>query len=298
MPDDNSTETVKAAKSPSDYSSATAQHGTGPIRSTVGKPLPLFPLDIPVLNELQGKRIILASASPRRKQLLSQIGLTDLEIIPSTEPENLSKSTLGAFEYVSQTSSKKCLAVYIAALESSSTNNQNADGTSIPEPALVIAADTVIVAADERILEKPRSEADHVAMLKLLRDQKVHKVYTAVTVLAPREDARHPGYNAETIVEETSVVFDADLGDDMILAYVRTREGADKAGGYGIQGMGSLLIERIEGAWDNVVGLPLRATLRSIERVVFMQDGEDDEEGHESEDDGNGGWLGQFITGK
>jgi len=112
-------------------------------------------------------------------------------------------------------------------------------------------------------------------MLKRLRDQKSHKVFTAVTVLSPRDDARAPGYNAETICEETKVVFDADLTDEMILAYVKTREGADKAGGYGIQGMGGLLVEKIEGSYDNVVGLPLRATLKSIQRCVLSQDGDD-----------------------
>ena len=70
----------------------------------------------------------------------------------------------------------------------------------------------------------------------------------------------------------------ATVSDDMILAYVRTREGADKAGGYGIQGMGTLLVEKIDGTWDNVVGLPLRATLRLIEKVlrVAKEDAMDD----------------------
>jgi septum formation protein len=56
--------------------------------------------------------------------------------------------------------------------------------------------------------------------------------------------------------------------DDLIMSYVKTREGADKAGGYGIQGMGSILIEKIDGTFDNVVGLPLRATLQVIESVI------------------------------
>ena len=146
----------------------------------------------------------------------------------------------------------------------------------------MISADTVIVTNSGRILEKPRNEKDHVSMLKMLRDQKVHKCYTAVAVLAPREDARHPGYNTETTVEETRVVFGQDVSDELIEAYVKTREGVDKAGGYGLQGMGSLLVERIEGSWDNVVGLPLRATLALVEKAVLNQeDVEDAEDGEE-----------------
>lgn len=67
------------------------------------------------------------------------------------------------------------------------------------------------------------------------------------------------------------------MTDDLILAYVRTRDGADKAGGYGIQTAGSILIERIEGTYDNVVGLPLRATLKLIEKVMGPEDDEDED---------------------
>jgi septum formation protein len=66
--------------------------------------------------------------------------------------------------------------------------------------------------------------------------------------------------------------------DDLIVSYVRTREGADKAGGYAIQGVGSILIERIEGSFDNVVGLPLRATLQLIEAVMMAEEEEVDDE--------------------
>jgi len=261
---------------PPPYEAAAAQHGELPTRNgpppTGAKPLPRgpFPLDIPVLNQLKGKRVILASASPRRKQLLATIGLTNLEILPSTKPENLSKEELGPFEYVLQTATQKCLDAYSVALENSLA--------SIPDPHLVISADTVIVTNAGRILEKPRSEKDHIGMLKMLRDQKVHKCYTAVVVLAPREDARDPGYNLETTVEETKVIFAAEVSDELIEAYVKTREGADKAGGYGIQGMGSLLVEKIEGCFDNVVGLPVRATLALIEKAVFDQGAEEEEE--------------------
>ncbi|TVY45966.1 Maf-like protein, partial [Lachnellula subtilissima] len=265
-------------EAPPSYDAAATEHGALPVRDGPAagkKPIPRgpFPLDIPVLNQLRGKRIILASQSPSRKQILSKI-FTNMEIIPSTLPEDLSKEDLGPFEYVLQTCVQKCISVY----EHTLANSMN----SIPDPSLVIAADTVAVTASGRILEKPRSEKEHIAMLKMLRDQVTHKSYTAVAVVAPREDARYPGYNIETTVEETKVVFDAAVSDELIEAYVRTREAVDKAGGYGLQGMGSLLIERIEGSWDNVVGLPLRATLALVEKAVLNQEdiegGDDDEE--------------------
>lgn len=183
-------------------------------------PLPL--LDLPLLSSIQGRRIILASASPRRRQLLAQIGLSNLSVIPSTVPEAFSK-TLSPFEYVLQTATQKAMTVYSSQIDSP-------DG----EPALVIAADTVVVSPRGQILEKPRSEADHIAMLKGLRDSISHKVYTAVVVMAPLSSARDPGYALESTVEETTVMFGRDISDELILSYVRTREGADKAGGYGV----------------------------------------------------------------
>lgn len=138
------------------------------------------------------------------------------------------------------------------------------------EPALVIAADTVVATNLGQILEKPRSEREHVETLKMLRDDNGgwHKVYTAVVCMAPLESAVDPGYAMETHVEETSVKFDQSVTDELVVSYVRTREGADKAGGYGIQGVGSILVEKIDGTFDNVVGLPLRATLQLIEKVI------------------------------
>lgn len=121
-----------------------------------------------------------------------------------------------------------------------------------------------------QILEKPRSEKEHIATLRMLRDQNGgwHKVYTAVVCMAPLESLADPGYAMETHVEETAVKFDQNVTDELIISYVRTREGADKAGGYGIQGVGSVLVEKIDGTFDNVVGLPLRATLQVIEKVM------------------------------
>lgn len=93
--------------------------------------------------------------------------------------------------------------------------------------------------------------------------------------MAPLKSARDPGYAMENAVEETTVRFGADLSDEMLWAYVRTREGADKAGGYGIQGIGAILVDRVEGSFDNVVGLPLRTTIGLIEKVLAQSDQDD-----------------------
>ncbi len=82
------------------------------------------------------------------------------------------------------------------------------NNTSSGEPALVLAADTIVVSHSGDILEKPRSEKEHLAMLKALRDEGDHRVFTAVAVMAPLESARDPGYALETVVEETVVKFD------------------------------------------------------------------------------------------
>lgn len=156
--------------------------------------------------------------------------------------------------------------------------------TELGEPAVVLAADTIVVSLSGQVLEKPRSEADHIAMLKMLRNSGYHRVYTAVVAMAPLASARHPGYATESTVEETTVRFGRDISDEMLLAYVRTREGVDKAGGYAIQGVGAILVERIEGSWDNVVGLPLRATLGLIEKVLVQSKEELDDESAGAED--------------
>lgn len=274
---------------PPAYIAGAAAQGIRLRQSAPARPGPT-PFQLPIITHLKSRRVILASSSPRRKALLAQVGLTDLEIMASRKPEDLSKTDLQPFEYVSATAQQKCLDVYQAALEAQEQAvAAKKGGEAAPEdPGLVIAADTVIVTRDGRILEKPRSEQDHVAMLTHLRDTRMHRVLTSVCVLAPKEDASHPGYELETHTEETKVYFaqeSSGLPDDVIRSYVRTREGADKAGGYAVQGLGGLvLVERIEGSFDNVIGLPVRKCLQLAEKVIFRQ-GEVDEEGESSEDE-------------
>jgi septum formation protein len=126
-----------------------------------------------------------------------QIGLVNLDIVPSNFTENLSKS-LSPFEYVLQTATEKALEVY----------RREIDNKEKGEPTLIIAADTIVISHRGRILEKPRSEVDHISMLKMLRDEGTHKVCTAVAVMTPLESAKDPGYALETHVEETAVKFD------------------------------------------------------------------------------------------
>ncbi|KAL4976948.1 Maf-like protein-domain-containing protein [Aspergillus desertorum] len=232
------------------------------------------PLSLPFLQTLRTKRVILASQSPRRRQIIAYLGLPHIEVVPSNFAEDLSHD-LQPIEYVLATATQKAQDVYAREI----INEEKG------EPALILAADTIVVEPQSgAILEKPRSEAHHIAMLKNLRDARNHKVFTAIVAMAPLNSARDPGYAIETAIEETEVRFDAGVTDDLILAYVRTREGVDKAGGYGMQGLGSILVEGIQGSADNVIGLPLKTTLKIIEKVLVKAD-DDERLGSDVEDE-------------
>ena len=277
---------------PPDYITAARSHGI-PLRQSAPIKRGPLPLELPILTYLKSKRVILASASPRRKALLSQLGLAShLEILPSTLPEDLDKNTHTPEEYVSATAQQKALNVYQLAIEQQEAATNDAKGANdkiIPEDVgLVISADTIIATRAGKILEKPRNEADHIRMLTHLRDTRVHRVLTSICVLAPKADASHPGYEIASHTEETRVYFAQEgdgLPDEVIASYVRTREGADKAGGYALQGVGGcVLIDKIEGSVDNVIGLPVRKCLQLCERVCFLQ-GEEVGGGSESEEE-------------
>ncbi|KAI0003118.1 Maf-like protein-domain-containing protein [Xylariaceae sp. FL0662B] len=281
---------------PPDYATAAQEHGL-PIRQPVPAltpprkpPTPVASLDLPILTYMRTHRVILASASPRRRALLAQLGLPNIEVWPSTKPEDLSKTDLGPWEYVSATAQQKALDVYaeaVSAVAAAQSSNPKSGGSEKGDPDLVIAADTVIITREGAIVEKPASEAAHRRMLRHLRDTRVHRVLTAVCAVAPKADASHPGYAIATHVEETKVYFAREsdgLPDDVLDAYVRTREGVDKAGGYAVQGLaGLVLVDRVDGGVDNVVGLPVRKCLQLCEKVVFRQGYES--EGEEDEDD-------------
>lgn len=173
--------------------------------------------------------IILASQSPRRRELLGQIGLKGFKVVASDVDEYVEDNPAPA-QLVETLSLRKARAV-----------RERSD-----EDDLIIAADTVVV-LDGGILGKPADERDAFAMLSALSGNR-HRVYTGVTVLQ--------GDRAQTGHEETLVQF-RELEPDEISAYIATGEPMDKAGAYGIQGLGSLLVSRLEGDYFNVMGLPL-----------------------------------------
>ena len=173
--------------------------------------------------------VILASQSPRRRELLGQMGFTDFIIRPA-QGEEIIDPDLSPDKLVEELSRQKCAEV--AALS-------GADD-------LVIAADTV-VAIDGTVLGKPRSEQDAYAMLSRL-SVRHHTVYTGVTVSR--------GGKVLTAHEATRVHF-RPLTSAEIETYIATGEPMDKAGSYGIQGYGAMLVEGISGDYFNVVGLPL-----------------------------------------
>ena len=174
--------------------------------------------------------IILASQSPRRKELLGQMGLKGFKIIAPDVDETMEEN-LSPAQMVEELSLRKAREV--------------ADHVE-DEEALIIAADTVVV-LDGGILGKPADEREAFGMLSALSGNR-HRVYTGVTVLR--------GSRAITSHEETIVTF-RELDPEEIMDYIATEEPMDKAGAYGIQGLGALLVSGIEGDYFNVMGLPV-----------------------------------------
>ena len=181
--------------------------------------------------------LILASASPRRRELLTQVGVSfEIEV---SDVEEVIDASLPPELQVQSLALQKAQAVAA----------QRKEG-------LVLGADTV-VAAHGRLLGKPHSETDAKAMLRSLSGT-WHQVMTAVALV----DATDQN-NTWTSIEITNVKF-RDLTENDIAAYVATGESMDKAGAYGIQGYGALLVERIEGCYNNVVGLPLQQVAKGL----------------------------------
>ncbi len=187
-------------------------------------------------------RFILASASPRRIELLQQLGI-DCEIRPAQgeEPRPLVDEPPEQF-------------AQRAALHKAREVQQSIDDPS----AWILAADTIVV-LDGEILGKPRSESEAEEMLGRLQDRE-HVVYTAFAIL------QKDGHVEYTEAVSTKVFF-RKLSSEQIKRYVQTGEPMDKAGAYGIQIKGSCIVKRVEGCYFNVVGLPLHRVCEAFEEL-------------------------------
>eukprot|EP00696_Hemimastix_kukwesjijk_P008959 gnl/Hemi2/21311_TR7073_c0_g1_i1.p1 gnl/Hemi2/21311_TR7073_c0_g1~~gnl/Hemi2/21311_TR7073_c0_g1_i1.p1 ORF type:complete len:222 (-),score=43.85 gnl/Hemi2/21311_TR7073_c0_g1_i1:186-851(-) len=192
------------------------------------------------LTELSKKIIVLASGSPRRKEILTNLGLV-FQVVPSTFPENLDKSRFTPEQYVIENSRIKA--------EEVATSLKHAGQTF----DVVIGADSVVV-LDGDILEKPSSEQHAFDMLTRLSGRS-NVVFSGVSLVLPNPDG---GFCVTSFSERTEVEF-APLTPDLINAYIATREPLDKAGAYGIQGLGSSFVRGIKGCYFNVMGFPTHA---------------------------------------
>lgn len=191
-------------------------------------------------------RVVLASASPRRAALLSQIGLT-FEVCPSDVEEPLLSDA--AAEVTQE----------LALLKAKTVARRYADG-------IIIGADT-LVSLDGELLGKPTDDAHASAMLSRLSGTR-HEVVTGVALIAIDSSYRRglqPHTAAcEIVWTETTNVYFRELRSAEIAAYVASGEASDKAGAYGIQGRGAAFVKRIEGCYFNVVGLPLASLVEQF----------------------------------
>lgn len=239
----------------------------------------------PIRHILSHQRIILASASPRRYEILKMIGLK-FDVEESKFEENLDKHSFShPCEYVKENAKQKAIEVWNR-LSVSSTDRR---------PDLVIGADTVVTLYDE-IMEKPKDAEDAEEMLKKLSGLK-HSVFTGVALVTKKKrpesivrreslaaesspesqntqpgpqqpipgvgDSKSEDFTVTTFHESTDVSM-AELNEEIIKGYIATGEPFDKAGSYAIQAHGATLIEQIKGDYYNVVGMPLHRLCREL----------------------------------
>ena len=186
------------------------------------------------------QNLILASSSPRRKELLENLRLTFA--ISSSDVDESFEPGLSPEEVVMELAHRKAEIIF----------KKNPD-------AFVIGADTIVV-ANGQILGKPANEAEACNMLKRLSGRQ-HDVYTGVSIMSPKSSTQ--------FFEKTEVWF-WELTDEDILHYVQSGEPLDKAGAYGIQQLGSMLVKKINGDYFAVVGLPVARTIRELKRCGYQ----------------------------
>ncbi len=189
------------------------------------------------------EKLVLASKSPRRQDLLQQVGM-DIIISPSQVDESKIELT-SPNEYVKE----------LAFLKAENVSQQY-------DNHWVLGADTIVVIKDQ-ILGKPKNIEDALHMLKLLNNA-CHSVFTAFCI-------RHKDSIKATIKSVETKVYFKRLSQNEIKWYANTREPYDKAGGYGIQGIGSFLVEKISGSYSNVVGLPIAEVVDTLTDLNLIE---------------------------
>ena len=220
------------------------------------------------MQKEQNVRLVLASASPRRRELLSQIGL-EFTVMPSTKEENAKTTEAGAL--VQELSRQKAADIWEQLSGgqgqnpdtdqeqiSEETQEPNLNGKRQPE-LLVIGADTV-VCCEGKILGKPHSREAAAEMLTALQGRS-HEVYTGVTLYSQSETV--------TFFECTQVEF-YPMTEVEISEYIDSKEPMDKAGAYGIQGLGARFVKGIRGDYNNVVGLPVGRLYQELKSRGWM----------------------------
>jgi len=213
----------------------------------------------PIRHIITRQRNILASTSPRRQEILQSVKFKFETIKPDFE-ENLDKSSFShPCEYVKENAKQKAMSVWRQLVREKQTCD------------LIIGCDTVVTLGD-RIFEKPKDEKDAVSMLSKLSGR-THTVFTGVALVTNCDkggsaecQANGDDFLVTTFHEATDVTM-TEMNESVIQSYVNTGEPLDKAGGYGIQGIGATLIESIRGDYFNVVGLPLH---RLSKELFFM----------------------------
>jgi len=190
---------------------------------------------------LNGKKVILASASPRRRFILEQVGLKFIQIASEVDEVITEADHKNPIAYVKKNSLLKAQAVI----------------RQFDEDCFIISADTVVYLG-KRILEKPENTQQAADFIRQLSGV-YHQVYTGVAIAW--QGATSPFI--ATDYEKTSIKF-ISLSEADIAEYVQTAEGFDKAGGYGIQGFGSQFIEKINGCYFNVMGFPVNLFYRMV----------------------------------
>lgn len=188
------------------------------------------------------RKFVLASGSPRRKEILSSVGLEFDIVIPDVDETFAGGESPG--EFALRLSREKALSV----------------SRGLKGEYYVIGADTIVV-ADDLILGKPSDEIDAALMLNTISG-KEHTVSTAFTITKPKHKVLH----SEIVTTRVSV---KSLEPHEIQGYIKTGECMDKAGAYAIQGIGAFMVRGIEGSYTNVVGLPLVEVLEALKKIGF-----------------------------